>query len=113
MASSGRFNTDSMTGQVLCVELWLPNGFTPSPFFIRPSQCQRKSWASFCVANMHFKRGMIGKYHATLTGPPPLPFLPLIFTGSFPSSALSPPYFILLYRLNPHLGQSSRSSYSQ
>ena len=148
-SQGGRFNTEMTSGQVLCVELWLPNGFTlsvlianrmflqsssnqgkwasilphcvasagclslPSSVFFRPFLCQRKSWASFRVANMHFKRGMIGKYHATLTGPPPLPFLPLIFTGSFPSSALSPPSFILLYRLNPHLGQSSRSSYSQ
>jgi hypothetical protein len=26
----GRLYNDSTTGQVLCVELWLPNGFTPS-----------------------------------------------------------------------------------
>src|SRR6187551_3972422 len=29
-SQGGRFSTDSTTGQVLCVELWLPNGFTPS-----------------------------------------------------------------------------------
>jgi hypothetical protein len=26
----GRLYNDNTTGQVLCVELWLPNGFTPS-----------------------------------------------------------------------------------
>ncbi|KAG2560018.1 hypothetical protein PVAP13_8KG033904 [Panicum virgatum] len=69
----------------------------PSSVFFQPSLCQRKSWVSFCVANMRFKQGMMGKYHATLTGPPLLPFLPLISSGSFPSSALfSPQSFVLL-----------------
>ena len=93
----GRFNTERTTDQVLCIELWLPNGFTPSvlianrmflqsssnqgkwasmlphyaasagclslpsPVFLQPSLCQRKSWASFRVANMRFKWGMMGK----------------------------------------------------
>ncbi|KAG2628603.1 hypothetical protein PVAP13_3KG245927 [Panicum virgatum] len=83
----------------------------PSSVFFRPSLCQRKSWASFRVANMRFKRGMMGKYHATLTGPPLLPFLPLISSGSFPSSALlSLPSLGLLKCSNPRLGQLLRQT---
>ncbi|PUZ75562.1 hypothetical protein GQ55_1G185000 [Panicum hallii var. hallii] len=135
-SQGGRLHIDSTTGQVLCVELWLPNGFLQSSAnhlkwesmlphcaasagclslsisFFRPSLCQRKSWASFLVANHLFNRGMTGKYHATLTGPSLLTFfLPLISTGTFPSSALSsPPSFFLLYRSHPHLGHLSRSA---
>jgi hypothetical protein len=29
-SQGGRLYNDNTTGQVLCVELWLPNGFTPS-----------------------------------------------------------------------------------
>jgi hypothetical protein len=57
------------------------------------------------VANMRFKWAMTEKYHATLTGPPLLPFLPLTFTGSFQLSKLSQPSFIRLYWRNPHLGK--------
>ncbi|PUZ44394.1 hypothetical protein GQ55_8G086400 [Panicum hallii var. hallii] len=146
-SQGGRLHIGSTTGQVLCFELWLPNGLTPSVLianrrflqssanhlkwksilphcaasagclslsfsFFRPSLCQCKSWASFLVANHLFNRGMMEKYHATLTGPPLLTFfLPLISTGTFPPSALSsPPSFFLFYRSHPHLGHLSRSA---
>ncbi|KAG2570890.1 hypothetical protein PVAP13_7KG037858 [Panicum virgatum] len=108
-SQGGRFNTERTTGQVLCVELWLPNGFTPSVLienrmFLQSSSNQGK-WASMlphCAASalclsLPSLREMMGKYHATLIGPPLLPFLPLVSMGSFPSSTLlSPSSFVLL-----------------
>ena len=57
-SQGGRFNTERTTGQVLCVELWLPNGFTPSVLianrmFLQSSSTQGK-WASMlphCAAS--------------------------------------------------------------
>ena len=67
--------------------------------FFRPSLCQRSSWASFLLANIHFNGGIIGKYHATFWGPP-----------WFLSS--SPPSFLRLYRGVPHSGHSINSACS-
>src|SRR6266540_3161127 len=64
----------------------------PSDGF-RSSACQRNIFASFGLANKHFRRGIIGRYQATFAG---VPFVTST-RSSTPSSPILP-----LYRETPH-----------